>query len=173
MYFLAIVADEDVKNGNFVPSYVLCKSCGTSQNRSPWRVYREDLARNVPRVLVRSMNGKEQMIDFLSQYRTRDHMHGLKRYDHLLTKKYHPKGALCWFECNEYGEQTGPAVFIKRVPDERIVGNDGGFQRLKKTLLTQPTLCDIFSRATDFMPLVFSGVKPKLHQTIRRPYKGD
>lgn len=48
-------------------------------------------------------------------------MHGDKRYSHEETKKYYPKGALCWFECNQYGEPLGTAIFIETVPRRKLV----------------------------------------------------
>lgn len=165
MYFLAIVSQQDLMRGNIVPSYTLCQSHGASENRSPWRVYKANTSlATCPKVLVRSLHGNEAMIDFLSAYRTRDHMHGSKRYRHHNTMKYRPEGALFWFECNDYGEQTGPAVFIKRIPDPTIHGSDGGLQRLKEALTKTYTVNELFSRTFLMMPMIHSGIKPKLYQ---------
>lgn len=166
MYFLAIVSQQDLLRGNIAPSYILCQSHGTSEQRSPWRVYRANtpLAK-CPKALVKWPSGNDAMIDFLSRYRTRDHMHGARRYYHSSTQKYYPEGALFWFECNDYGEITGPAVFVKRVPDETMhVRWDGGKQRLEAALSVTPPVNELFSRDPWALPLVQSDVKPRLHQ---------
>lgn len=97
MYFLAIVSMQDLLRGNIEPSYIMCQSHGGSLNRSGWRVFKANTIGNCNKVLVRSPVGNEPMVDFLSSYRTRDHMHGSTRYKHEATKKYYPKGALFWF----------------------------------------------------------------------------
>ena len=166
MYFLAIVSQQDLLRGNIVPSYILCQSHGTSENRSPWRVYRADTKlASCPKAMVRSLNGNEAMIDFLSAYRTRDHMHGSKRYKHSSTTKYCPEGALFWFECNVYGEPTGSALFIKTIPDKTISAYDEGFTRLKAALAYRPSTRELLTTNPLLVDLVQSGVKPKLHQS--------
>lgn len=167
MYFLAIVSQEDLLRGNIVPSFFLCQSHGGAESRGPWRVYRADTAlASCPKVLVRSPVGNDAMIDFLSAYRTRDHMHNSRKYKHHQTKKYHPEGALFWFECNIYGEPIGSAIFIKCIPDKTIHGRDGGLARLKQALSVRPSTAHLLSRLFWAEPHVFSGVKPKLHQHI-------
>lgn len=169
MYFLAIVAKEDLLRGNIAPSYILCASMSNSENRSPWRVYRANTNFNCPRVLVKWPTGNEAMEDFLSHYRTRDHMHGDKRYKHSSTKKYYPEGALFWFECNEYGEADGPAIFIKNVPDKSIAQSDGGKQRLEEKLSEPPPAVNtLFSRDPWSAPLLTSHVKPRMFQYADR-----
>lgn len=87
----------------------------------------------MPKVLVTSLVDNDAMIDFLCAYRTRDHMHGDKRYKHEDTKKYYPHGALFWFECNQYGEPTGTAIFIEKIPRRMKSGKtDSGFARLQE-----------------------------------------
>ena len=174
MYFLAIVSQEDLLNGNIVPSYILCKSHGESESRSPWRVYRANtpLANN-PRVLVRWPTGNDTMISFLSRYRTRDHMHKARYYNHVYTKKYYPHGALFWFECNDYGEATGPAVFVKRVPDHEYDKQDNSKQRLEEALSYSPSTSELFSRNPWVIDLPQSGVKPKLWQACTQVCNTD
>lgn len=174
MYFLAIVAKQDLLSGNIVPSYVLHKSQGDSQNRSPWRVYRANVGVNSPKVLVKWPLGNAIMEDFLSSYRTRDHMHGAKRYKHESTKKYHPEGALFWFECNDYGEATGPAVFVKQVPDKSMhVQNDTGKQRMEEALKKQPSIKELLICNPFGVDLVQSGVKPRLYQPPSKVCNND
>lgn len=165
MYFLAIVAKQDLLQGNIVPSYILCKSHGESDARSPWRVYRANaMPASVPKVLVKWPSGSDIMVDFLSSYRTRDHMHGARFYKHVHTKKYYPEGALFWFECNDYGEITGPAVFIKNIPEKGVYKLDSGKQRLEEKLAQKPSVSELFTNDPFAAPLIYSDVKPRLYQ---------
>ena len=165
MYFLAIVAKQDLLRGNIVPSYILCKSGGNSEARSPWRVYRANvMSSSVSKVLVKWPSGNDIMIDFLSSYRTRDHMHGARFYKHAYTKKYYPEGALFWFECNDYGEITGPAVFVKYVPEKGAHKLDSGKQRLEEMLAQKPSVPELFTNDPFAVCLISSGVKPTLYQ---------
>lgn len=165
MYFLAIVARADLLSGNIVPSYVLCQSQGHAASRSSWRVYRANAPMaNCPKVLVKWPSGNDLMIDFLSSYRTRDHKHKAKRYKHESTKKYYPEGALFWFECNDYGEVTGPAVFVKAIPEKGVHKLDSDLQRLKEALRIHPSVPHLFSSDPFAVPLMSSGVKPCLYQ---------
>lgn len=174
MYFLAIVSQEDLLNGNIVPSYILCQSHGTAETRSPWRVYRANTQlANCPKVLVRWPSGNDAMISFLSRYRTRDHMHKARYYNHAYTKKYYPHGALFWFECNDYGEPTGPAVFVKRVPDHEYAKQDSSKQRLEEALSYSPSVRELLTRNPWTMNLAYSGVKPKLYQPSSQVCNND
>jgi len=170
MFFLAIVSQEDLLRGNIVPSYILCKSHGVSENRSPYRVYRANTPLvGCPKVLVKWPSGNDILIDFLSHYRTRDHMHNDEQYHHESTKKYYPEGALFWFECNDYGEATGPAVFVKRVPDRTMQATtDAGKQRMEERLAMKPSVNDLFSRNPWAMPLADSAKKHHLCQHVIR-----
>ena len=67
---------------------------------------------NIPKAMVTSVYGHEDMIDYMSTYRTQDKMGG---------KHYLPEGGLFWFSCNEYGDFTGHVIFIKNVPDEKLL----------------------------------------------------
>ena len=166
MYFLAIVSQEDLLNGNIVPSYILCWHHGTSENRSRWRVYRANTPlASAPKVLVKYPSGNPLMVDFLSRYRTRDHMYvPNKKSTHKKSQKYYPQGALFWFECNEYGERTGAAVFVKRIPDRNIIKPDEGKQRLQQALNQKIYLHQQFSSDPFAVPLEQSHVKPQLYQ---------
>lgn len=153
-FFLGLVAQEDLLNGNIQPSYILCKSHGGAESRSGYRVYRCDEGRRGPIVLVTEPKGNDDLVDFLSSYRTRDHIHTMGR-KHEKSKKYYPKGALFWFECNRAGEQTGPAIFIQRVPVRiKHEKGDQGFERLKERASVKLTRAQLLSREPDMMDLV-------------------
>ena len=166
-HFLGIVTEEDLLSGSISPSYVLCQSHGESQARSGWRVIKQTGKNNfsgMNKVLVKTLSGNEDMINFLLSYRTRDHMHGDKYYTHEETKKYYPKGALFWFACNQYGEPAGYAILITRVPAPVKEKSDSGFQRLKESMARVPPVKTILSREPACEMNPYSNVKPKLPQ---------
>lgn len=170
MYFLAIVSHEDLLSGNIAPSYIMCWSNGDSDKRAQWRIYQANKTKNkASKVLVKYPVGNDLMVDFLSRYRTRDCGHTLRnKRAHERSKKYYPEGALFWFECDEYGEIAGPAVFVKRVPDHNAGKKDDGMHRLAEAQKQIPSVNSLFSRDPFTMPLIHSGVKPKLVQSYIR-----
>lgn len=173
-YFLGIVVDQDILHGDMSPSYIVCQSHGLSEKRSGWRVIRQDKTnkalRNMNKVLVKSLIGNDLLINYMCNYRTRDHMHGDKKYSHEQTKKYYPKGALFWFECNQYGEPNGTAIFIKRVPVNSNIPfyeSDLGFQQLKEAEKIKPKLNVILSKEPTYEINDYSNIKPRLVQQRR------
>ena len=167
-HFLGIIAEDDFQQGIMIPSYILCQSHGTSENRSGWRVIKQtpnNAMLGMNKVLVKTLTGNDDMIDFLSNYRTRDHMHGDSHYKHEQTKKYYPKGALCWFECNKYGEPGQLAIFITKVPvKQNQHKTDSGFQRMKQSKEKTPKIKTILSDNELMEMNEFSNVKPRLPQ---------
>lgn len=91
-------------------------------------------------------------------------MHGDKHYKHEETKKYYPKGALFWFECDEYGEPLGTAVFIENVPRKHKGPTDSGLRRLKAARQYIQPLKTALAREPTCMEHSDSCVKPKLIQ---------
>lgn len=122
LYFLGLVTDKDMQNGDLTPSFVLCKSSIllTNTRTGFFIVKRGSNRERMERVVVNNINDKDAqaLVAYMSNFRTRDHMHGSTRFKHKDTLKYTPKGALFWFECDEYGDRTGPALFIKMFPDK-------------------------------------------------------
>ena len=163
-YFLAIVKQKDLLRGNIEPSYILCKANGTKDTRAPWRVVQpENTLGAMPKVLVTTLVGHEEMIDFLSCYRTRDRMYHAGRRNSKKTRKYYPEGGLFWFPCDISGFRKGPALFIKRVPDESIGREaDQGFNRLKAFWARKPVMSEILTRDSAFYGL--PNTKPRLPQ---------
>ena len=104
----------------------------------------------MPKALVRELEGHEDMIAFLSNFRTRDHMHGARRWKHERTKKYYPEGALFWFECDVYGRQNGPAYYIKHVPDPSA-DRDEAFRNLLQERERIPDVKELLLREKLFM----------------------
>lgn len=166
-HYLGIVTEEDLEDGYIVPSYILCQAHGESTARSGWRVIKQtenNSLKNMNKVLVKTIIGHEDMIEFLCSYRTRDHPHGNRHYTYEETKKYYPKGALFWFECNKYGEPGEYAIFITRVPRNIKGKTDAGFQMLKERMKITKPLKEILSQEPAYEANPFSQVKPKLVQ---------
>ena len=150
LYYLGIVAMEDIRKGIFEPSYVLCQSNGKSENRSGLRVAKADsnMILNMKKLLIGDINNHPELIEFLSNYRTRDHMHGDKKFRHKRTLKYTPEGGLFWFPCTIRGrraEEQKP-IFVKLVPDSAGRSPDDGFARLKEAMARKRTVPELFSQ---------------------------
>lgn len=93
---------------------------------------------NLPKVLVTSIYGHDDMLDYLSDYRTQDKMGGVH---------YYPSGALCWFETNQYGEPLGPVYYMRKIPDMKLLEiprRQRGYKKLlkqqKRTISTKEKL---------------------------------
>ena len=105
----------------------MCHAVSTSKNRSGLRVIKQldgNPKINLPKVLVTSIYGHEDLLDYLSDYRTQDKFKG---------KHYYPYGALCWFETNRYGDPIGKVYYAKKIPDMKyldIPRRQRGFRRM-------------------------------------------
>ena len=113
---------------------------------------------NIPKALVTSMIGHEDMIDYMSTYRSPDKFKG---------KQYLARGGLFWFTCNQYGDLTGSCYFIKRVPDEELLkesfhglGYRKVIKKKKKTLTVPQIFCEDKYLAKD----ILNEIRPKLKQ---------
>ena len=74
-----------------------------------------------------SLEGNDELVAFLSAYRTRPY-NAKRRRGHWNKrgKLYYPVGALFYFPCDEYGiETSSPPVFITRVPNGPRHGDPG------------------------------------------------
>ena len=102
------------------------------------------------------MAGHEDMINFMSSYQRQD-----KRGRH-----YHPRGMLCWYGCNDYGEMNGYIVPIKQVPDFIWIFkfNDRGFQKLKREQSKKIALPELFTRDPRASPYDATNIKNILNQ---------
>lgn len=118
-YFLAIVLQENLIEGEIWPAYILCKTKGRATTRSGIMVKNmtNTSQMSLTPLYVKNPEEHPELVEFLSHFRTRDHRHDSK-YDHELTKKYYPHGALFWFECTATNRQTGNCIYVKRVPDK-------------------------------------------------------
>jgi len=132
-----------VNNGSFWPSYILCSSVTTSDKRSGWRVVKQFDGKshfNLPKVMVTSIYGHDDMLDYLALYRTQDTFKGIH---------YYPSGALCWFESNQYGEPIGSVYYARKIPDNKLLAlpkEQRGYSKLKKQKSEQKKIKDLFAK---------------------------
>ena len=164
---MAITLTADVVNGSFWPSYVLCQSYTTSEKRSGYQIVKQldgIPAKKLPRVLVTETTGHEDMINFMSSYQCQD-----KKGKH-----YHPKGMLCWYKCNSYGEPIGIVQPIKRVPEYVWIFDfkNKGYQKLKQDRAYVPSYKELLTKDKNILSFDSSNIKPKLHtESVRKARK--
>ena len=150
---------EDVVKGTFWPAFVLCKSYTTSEKRSGYQIIQivdGVQTKSNPRVLFTETTGHEDLIGFMSSYQRMDKNH----------KHYHPKGYLCWYGCNQYGEMNGYIQPIKRVPEFIWIFDFGnrGYQKMKKDQEKKKKLSEILSAEPRGSPFPEANVKLKFNQ---------
>ena len=165
-YFLGLVTSKNLVRGNIIPDYFLSSFATTNANYAPFRIVRRGRGREtMPRVLVTALSGRENdmMIDFMSNYRT--------RINHHSYKKFYPKGALFWFECDKKGNRNGTAVYIKHVPVSKGRLNDDKWKRMSEELLRTFTITELFTRQADSYQL--ETTKPILMQITRQCQESD
>lgn len=147
-FFLGISLQKEVVKGTFWPSFVLCKSYTTSATRSGYKIVRIEegipLVSN-PKILFTETTGHEDMVNFMSSYQVVDRK----------GKHYHPRGQLCWYGCNQYGEMNGFVQPIKQVPEYVYIFDfkNKGYQRLKKERAMIPKLNEVLARDPRASPL--------------------
>lgn len=139
---------------------MLCQSLTTSDKRCGWRVVKQfdgTSKMNLPKVLVTSPFGHDDMLDYLSDYRTQDKLRGVH---------YYPKGLLCWFESDKYGEPTGSVYIARQIPDMELLDlpkSERGYRRLLKQRSKRQTLKEILTKEKDDYGTI-AVCKPKLHK---------
>lgn len=141
----------------------MCKTFTTSEKRSGYRIVKiEDgvQLRPNPRILFTETTGHEDMINFMSSYQCQD-----KKGKH-----YHPRGYLCWYGCNQYGEMNGFVQPIKQVPEFIWIYDfsNRGYQRLKRERSVVPKLNEIVSKEPYGSPYEMANVKLKISQESKR-----
>ena len=103
------------------------------------------------------MFGHEDMLDYLSDYRTQDKMRGVH---------YYPKGALCWFETNQYGEPTGSVYMVRQIPDMKLLDvprKERGYRQLLQKQKKKLTIKELLTKERADTEVI-TVVKPKLHK---------
>lgn len=155
-YFLGIILDKDFDKGYLMPNYVLCKSAGSSKARSGLFVRQYNPERpggtGMNKVLVKHPYGNESLIEYMSGFRTRNRDG---------ERKFYPKGWLCYFHCNVYGEATGHIILIKHVPEK---GRDdkGGFIATQET--GPPSVYERLLKDPEAVELETSRIKRKFKE---------
>lgn len=94
----------------------------------------------------------------MSVYQTQDEFKG---------KHYHPEGAVCWYECNAYGEPTGGLIYVHRVPITSLMWDFAKKREFKQINPDKPerkTIQFLLSHEHDALQNHDSNVKPKLYQ---------
>lgn len=112
---------------------------------------------NLPKVLVTSIYGHDDMLDYFSDFRTQDKMRSVH---------YYPKGALCWFETNQYGDPIGSVYFVRKIPDMKLINSplsERGFKRLKAQQKKRKTIKDALTRENQDTGNLET-TKPTLHK---------
>lgn len=115
---------------------------------------------NLRKVLVTSIHGHNDMLDYLSDYRTQDKMRGIH---------YYPKGALCWFETNQYGDPIGSLYIARMIPDQNLMNRpkkERGYQQLMKKYNRPLSLKELFIRKLPDTETL-AVVKPILHKKTK------
>lgn len=121
-YFFAIVPESEFRKGNIEPVYTLYTGKQGTGFKSNLIISRSGSRKT--KLLVTSPVGNDVIVRFMSRYRTA--YSGEETQIHGRNRKYYPKGALFMFECDRYGRRTGPALYIKDVPDLSVKTNVSG-----------------------------------------------
>ena len=139
----------------------MCYAQTTSDKRSGFRVIKQfegTYKFNLQKVLVTSIFGHDDLLDYLSDYRTQDKYKGVH---------YHPSGALCWFACNQYGDPTGMVYYARKIPDMKLLEiprRKRGFRKLLQK--TKYLVKDNFIRE-NVDTEVWPTVKPRLDNNMK------
>lgn len=165
-YFLGLTLKEDILNGSFWPSYVLCRARTTSTARTGYRVVKQfdgNPTSSLPKILVTETTGHEDLLNFLSVYQTQDEFKGVH---------YHPEGMLCWYSCNRYGEPTGKIVLDRKVPIKNLMWSFSSKRKFRMKAFSQrKAFKDAFS--TEKKVEEYKTVKPRLFQPVdKKTVKG-
>ena len=97
------------------------------------------------------------MLDYFSDFRTQDKMHGVH---------YYPRGALCWFEANQYGDLLGSVYFARRIPVMEMLDlpmKERGLRRLNAQRNKKKNIKELLTKERDDTDTLVV-VKPKLHK---------
>ena len=113
---------------------------------------------NLPKVLVTDPRKHQDLVNYMSVYQTQDEFRG---------KHYHPVGAVCWYECNAYGEPTGNLIYIHKVPVQELMwdfNKKREFKRINPDKPERKTIQYLLSHEPNVLQNFSSNVKPKMYQ---------
>ena len=118
---------------------------------------------NNPKILFTETTGHEDMIAFMSSYQCQD-----EKKVH-----YYPKGFLCWYGCNQYGEMNGFIQPIKRVPEYvwYLDNSNRGWKKMKSIQEKKMKLNEVIAKEPRGSPNDRSNIKPKLTQETKTAAK--
>lgn len=94
----------------------------------------------------------------MSVYQTQDGFKG---------KHYHPEGAVCWYECNAYGDPTGHLIYVHKVPIEELMWNFKKKREFKQINPDKPerkTIPYLLSHEPNALQNYDSDIKPQMYQ---------
>lgn len=173
--FLGVIAENDFKRGIMDPSYYLCKTVPRTGYTIGYRIVAADCRfRNMTKVLVTTLTGHEDLIEYMSCFRAVFYPKNKKKLEKN-RERFFVRGALCWFPCNKYGERVGdqPPILITMVPVKNRVPEQGK-QRLEEIRERKRKLSSVFAKEPNaLIPDTFN-VKRKLPETsIGRRYSND
>ncbi len=100
----------------------------------------------------------QDLVNYMSVYQTQDGFKG---------KHYHPEGAVCWYECNAYGDPTGNLIYVHKVPIEDLMwdfNRKREFKRINPDKPERKTIPYLFSHEPNMLQNFSSSVKPKMYQ---------
>lgn len=100
----------------------------------------------------------QDLVNYMSVYQTQDEYRG---------KHYHPEGAVCWYECNAYGEPTGCLIYVHNVPIAELMWDFEKKRKFKQINPDKPerkTIQFLLSNEPDALQNHDSHIKPKLYQ---------
>lgn len=116
--FLGVVALSDFNKGIMDPSYYLCKTTPRTGYTIGYRIVAADCRfKNSTKVLVTTLTGHEDLIEYMSCFRAVFYPKNRKKLEKN-RERFYVRGALCWFPCNKYGERVDdqPPILITMVP---------------------------------------------------------
>jgi len=138
-----------------VPSYYLVQNVDAV---FPYRFVSADRKmKDTPKVLVNSLVGHEDLIELGTVVRVKEYFKS--RHD----RKSVVRGVLCWFPCNQYGEQLSnqPPVFLCKVPQPNRK-QEAGLQRMKELRSRSHNIKDVLTDEPNLLPCSFMNVKRKV-----------
>lgn len=107
--------------------------------------------------MVTSIYGHNDMLDYLSDYKTQDKYKGVH---------YHPSGALCWFETNRYGDPTGAVYYVRKIPVKELLykpWEERGYKKLLRQRSERKSIKDALTKEMADTEQ-WQTVKPRFHE---------
>lgn len=156
MYFLGLLTMASMEAGVTDPDYVLCAN-RSNNGSSPWIVLAAERNKSEPRLIVPDMAGHEDMVRYLQGHRVYNEE----------GRRPNLEAGIFWYQCNAYGERTGPCYFIRFVGGVSHDERDNRREHLLKSLAKKPDPLEILIDDPEVL-----AVEPwETPPWIRRPLK--